>query len=89
MNNLHNAFYGEKFILYKNLILSSKVKVIIYQYGTKLHLLDKFRVHLHWIRDSVVGIMTSYEVDHRGIGIRVPIGSRIFSTSFRLALWST
>jgi hypothetical protein len=29
-------------------------------------------------RDSLVGIATSYGLDDRGIGIRVPVGSRIF-----------
>jgi hypothetical protein len=29
-------------------------------------------------RDSVVGIATSYGLDDRGIGVRVPVGSRIF-----------
>jgi hypothetical protein len=40
-------------------------------------------------RDSVVGIATSYELDDRGVGIRVPEGSEIFSTSSRPALEST
>jgi hypothetical protein len=31
-------------------------------------------------RDSIVGIPTSYELDDRGDGVRVPVGSRIFST---------
>jgi hypothetical protein len=39
-------------------------------------------------RDSSVGIATSYGLDHRGVGVRVPVGSRIFSTS-ELALGST
>jgi hypothetical protein len=30
-------------------------------------------------RDSVVGIATSYGLDDRGVGVRVPIGSGIFS----------
>jgi hypothetical protein len=30
-------------------------------------------------RDSVVGIATDYGLDDRGVGVRVPIGSRIFS----------
>jgi hypothetical protein len=29
-------------------------------------------------RDSVVGIATSYGLDDRGVGVRVPVGSRIF-----------
>jgi hypothetical protein len=31
-------------------------------------------------RDSAVGIATVYGLDDRGVGIRVPVGSRIFST---------
>jgi hypothetical protein len=30
-------------------------------------------------RDSVVGIATGYVMDDRGVGVRVPVGSRIFS----------
>jgi hypothetical protein len=32
-------------------------------------------------RDSAVGIETSYGLDDRGVGVQVPVGSRIFSTS--------
>jgi hypothetical protein len=31
-------------------------------------------------RDSSVGIATGYKLDGRGIGVRVPVGSRIFSS---------
>jgi hypothetical protein len=34
-------------------------------------------------QDSVVGIATSYWLDDRGIGVRVPVGSRIFSSPNR------
>jgi hypothetical protein len=34
-------------------------------------------------RDSVVGIATGYELDDRGIGFRVPVVLRIFSSSNR------
>jgi hypothetical protein len=40
-------------------------------------------------RNSVVGIATGYVLDDRGFGVRVPIWSRIFSTSSRLALGPT
>jgi hypothetical protein len=40
-------------------------------------------------RDSVVGIATGYELDDGGVGVRVPVGSRIFSTSSRPALGPT
>jgi hypothetical protein len=41
-----------------------------------------------WIGDSAVGIATDYGLDKRGVGVRVPIGSRIFSMSSRPALVS-
>jgi hypothetical protein len=34
-------------------------------------------------RDSVAGIATSYGLDDRGVGVRVPVGSRIFSSTDR------
>jgi hypothetical protein len=35
------------------------------------------------IRDSVVGIATSYRLDDRGVGVRVPVRPRIFSSPRR------
>jgi hypothetical protein len=34
-------------------------------------------------RDSVVGIATKYGLDDRGVGVRVPVGSKIFSSQRR------
>jgi hypothetical protein len=34
-------------------------------------------------RDSVVGIATGYGLDDRGVGVRVPVGSRFFSSPSR------
>jgi hypothetical protein len=34
-------------------------------------------------RDSAVGIATSYGLDDRGVGVRVPVVSRIFSSPDR------
>jgi hypothetical protein len=34
-------------------------------------------------RDSVVDTATSYMLDDRGVGVRVAVGSRIFSSSHR------
>jgi hypothetical protein len=34
-------------------------------------------------RDSAVGIATSYGLDDRGVGVRVPVGSRIFTSPNR------
>jgi hypothetical protein len=40
-------------------------------------------------QDSIVAIATSYGLDDRGIGLRVLVGSRIFSISSRPALGPT
>jgi hypothetical protein len=44
-----------------------------------------FRIHpIHReSRDSSVGIMTGYELDNQGVGIRVQLGARIFTSSCR------
>jgi hypothetical protein len=34
-------------------------------------------------RDSAVGIATGYELDDRGVGVRVPVGARIFTSPCR------
>jgi hypothetical protein len=40
-------------------------------------------------RDSVVGTAIGYRLDDRGVGVRVPVGSRIFSSPSRPdRLWS-
>jgi hypothetical protein len=38
---------------------------------------------LAWSRDSVVGIATGYGLDDREVEVRVPVGSRIFSSPCR------
>jgi hypothetical protein len=41
-------------------------------------------------RDSSVGIATSYWLDDRGVGVQVPVGSRIFTSLWRSdRLWGT
>jgi hypothetical protein len=42
--------------------------------------------HAIMSRDSSVDTATGYGMEDRGFGVRVPEGSRIFSTSSRLAL---
>jgi hypothetical protein len=34
-------------------------------------------------RENVVGIATGYGLDDRGVGVRVPVGSKIFSSPRR------
>jgi hypothetical protein len=52
--------------------------------------IPKFRRNI-WTprsRGNVFGIATSYWLDDRGVGIRVPVGSRIFSSPRHLGrLW--
>jgi hypothetical protein len=54
-----------------------------------LQALEELNVKLMFVflkqmsRDSVVGIATGYGLDNRGVGVRVPIGSRIFSSPRR------
>jgi hypothetical protein len=42
-----------------------------------------------WSQDSVAGIATGYGLDGQGVGVRVPVGSKDFSTSSRSALGAT
>jgi hypothetical protein len=49
---------------------------------------DRVFLHLHYFqellpRDSAVGIANSYRLDERGVGVRVPVGSRIVSAPRR------
>jgi hypothetical protein len=36
-----------------------------------------------WSRESTVAIATGYELDDRGVEVRVPVGSRMFSSPRR------
>jgi hypothetical protein len=43
----------------------------------------------YWSRDNAVGITIGYGLDDGGVGVRVPVRSRMFSTSSRSVLGST
>jgi hypothetical protein len=49
---------------------------------TKVHLLIYAYIYFR-SRDSVVDIATGYGLDDRGVAVRVPVGSKIFSSSRR------
>jgi hypothetical protein len=51
--------------------------------------LNKKNYPISCSRDSIVGIVTGYGLDDREVGVWVPVGSRIFSTSSRPALGPT
>jgi hypothetical protein len=57
---------------------------VLEEMGVKLISLDHF-----WSWYSLVSIATGYGLNNRGVGILVPVGSRIFSTSPRPALGPT
>jgi hypothetical protein len=64
------------FLIYFNFILlfhSFLLSIIFYSF---------FGIFLIFFssRDSVVGIATGYGLDDRGVGVRIPVGSRIFSS---------
>jgi hypothetical protein len=49
-------------------------------------------INMYWdclvrTRDSVVGIATSHGLDDQGVGVRVPVGSRIFSSRHPDRFW--
>jgi hypothetical protein len=46
----------------------------------KTVLLKNKQFYFFMTRDSSVGIATGYGLDGRGVGVRVPVGSRIFSS---------
>jgi hypothetical protein len=43
----------------------------------------------YWKRDSAIGIAPGYGLDDQGVGVRVPVESRLFSMSSRQALGPT
>jgi hypothetical protein len=50
------------------------------------HIIGAFLIFIYSIlgsRDSAVGIVTGYGLDCRGVGVRVPVGSRILSSPRR------
>jgi hypothetical protein len=64
------------------MILHSKLPVInYYRYECMHHI--KIQYYSIGSRDSVVGITTSYGLNDRGVEVRVPVGSRIFTSPNR------
>jgi hypothetical protein len=37
---------------------------------------------MHGSRDSVVGMATSYVLDDRGVGVRIPVGPEVYPTFY-------
>jgi hypothetical protein len=49
----------------------------------KIHIKYKIIINISGCWDSVVGITTGYGLDDRGVGVRVPVGSRLFCSPLR------
>jgi hypothetical protein len=50
-------------------------------HATRCHILEDCNFHSYRLdksRDSVVGVATGLELDERGVGVRVPVGSEYF-----------
>jgi hypothetical protein len=48
-----------------------------------------YAIECNGSRDSVVSIASGYELDSRGVGVRIPVESRIFSSPRRpYRFWS-
>jgi cell division protein FtsX len=69
-----NVFAANAYILFSHLLMITSVcfngNIIII-------------VIVMWNRDSVVGTATGYWLEDREVGVRVPVGSRIFSSPSR------
>jgi hypothetical protein len=52
-------------------------------YYKAVYLHFKLKHIIHESRGSLVGIATGYKLDDRGVGVRVPVGSRMFTSPCR------
>jgi hypothetical protein len=78
---------GTKFRSHRNCIVFGLMAIILTNIGGMWNFVWMYP---HGSRDSSVVIATGYMLDERGVGVRVPLRSRIYSfTSSRLAQEST
>jgi hypothetical protein len=66
-------------------IASNRYLAVVYLFSASGRQWSVQQIHYYQMgsRDSVVGIATGYRMDERGVGVRVPLGSRIFSSPRR------
>jgi hypothetical protein len=71
-----------------NCLMTSFYTISNFKYY-RLHQFDSWKIifiynsicyNLTWSRDSAVGIETSYGLNDQGVGVRVPVGSKIFTS---------
>jgi hypothetical protein len=78
------SYINEAFeITLLSLSTRSKLSVVFFGPTVNAELVPKFHFAFHISRDSSVGIASSYGLDDRGVGVRVPVGSRLFSSPRR------
>jgi hypothetical protein len=76
--------FGEEYKLWSSSLCSCLQPRIIYYYYYYYY------IELNYLsRDSVIGIATGYGLDDGGVGVPVPVRSKIFSMPSRPALGST
>jgi hypothetical protein len=59
---------------------SPEIRLVVTSF---LHVSPLTFVRIFWFYFSVVGVATGYGLDDRGVGIRVPVGSSIFTSPYR------
>jgi hypothetical protein len=64
----------------KRLCSSLRLVTIVKSMCWILYVFNKCAISLRRSRDSAVGIVTGSRLDNRGVRVRVPVGSRIFSS---------
>jgi hypothetical protein len=57
----------------------AKINTIIHQLGAKCQDMEVFMIGSMSSRSSIVGIVSVYRLDDLRVGVRVPVGSRIFT----------
>jgi hypothetical protein len=67
--------------LYNKILNWAQSAIVFFLYTRSVILC--FVCSLHESRDSAVGIATGYGLDDQGVGVLVPVGARIFTSSCR------
>jgi hypothetical protein len=65
------------------LSVANATKSLHYCYCYQFHRFSHYYISDNVSRDSLVGIATGYELDDQGVGVRVPVGVRIFTSPSR------
>jgi hypothetical protein len=92
MHSINSVHIGEGMYVctFICIFILRTVKLILFKFGIGRSKLNKRCVNIFFnsvpvqkSQDSVVGIATGYGLDDRGVRVRVPVGSKIFSSPGR------